>query len=141
MLLALGAGCKRESPVLVQEVIIPVGFHGWLQIVQDDPNCPKAELRHRRIVPGSDHSGVICIAEELPALEWFRREYRFDDGSVVPPSDVQQEGATARRCAALQRRGCRGRCAAATTERHVAATATRRRSRGAGRRPGARPPP
>src|SRR2546421_7929048 len=68
MLLALGAGCKRESPVLVQEVIIPVGFHGWLQIVQDDPNCPKAELRHRRIVPGSDHSGVICIAEELPAL-------------------------------------------------------------------------
>lgn len=93
-LVLLGEACKREPPVIVEEIVVPAGFHGWLEIVQDDPQCPKAEVHGRQVILRSDRSGVICIAEELPALEWYRREYRFDDGSAVPPMMVRQEGAT-----------------------------------------------
>ena len=93
-LLLLCEGYKREQPVIVEEVVVPAGFHGWLEIVQDDPHCPRAEVHGRHIVLRSDRNGTICIAEELPALEWYKREYRFDDGSAVPPLQVHQEEAT-----------------------------------------------
>lgn len=93
-IVVLITGCIREGRVMIQEVIVPTGFHGWVEIVQDDPGCATTEVHHDRIVLHGDDRGVICMAEELPALRWFKRDYRFADGSPVPRGDIHEESAT-----------------------------------------------
>jgi hypothetical protein len=47
--LCLVEACKRSSAIIVEEVVVPAGFHGWVEIAQDDPTCPQVETHGRRL--------------------------------------------------------------------------------------------
>ena len=94
VILWCGGACRRESGVIVEEIVVPTGFHGWVEIAQDDPACPRLEMHGRRVVMRSDQRAVICLSNEIPETQWFKREYKFDDGSPVPRHMIHQEEGT-----------------------------------------------
>jgi hypothetical protein len=79
---------------VIEEIIVPIGFHGWVEIVEDCPSCPTAQVVGRQVSIAANYRGVACIAEELPALTWFKRIYRFADGAAVPLDMVKWEAGT-----------------------------------------------
>jgi hypothetical protein len=82
--------CERGK-VIREEITLPLGFHGWVEIIQDADECPGADLSQDRISLQANDRGIICIREELPALVWYKRRYRFADGSDVPATYIHDE--------------------------------------------------
>jgi hypothetical protein len=85
----------NDRGVFTEEIIVPIGYYGWVEIVQDDPACPNATIVGKRIVITVNDMGIACIADELPALRWHKSIYRYADGQPVPESMVQGEAAIA----------------------------------------------